>query len=45
MVSTLHTGNSENKVKRRVKDQNGRFVEALVDTTNAIYDYIVLWEV
>ena len=39
VASALHTDNSENKVKRRVKDQNGRFVEALVDIPNAIYDY------
>lgn len=38
VASTVHTGNSRYKVKRRMKDQNERCVDVLVAIPNAIYD-------
>lgn len=45
MASTVHTGNSRYKVKRRMKDQNGRCKDVLVAIPNASTIIIVLWEV
>ena len=40
VASTVHTGNSSNKVKRRVKKPDGKCEEVLVPIPNAMYDYI-----